>query len=386
MNWLNKVLPLGVNWRVFVVLTSVWMASTYVYAQNECANRTLQRIADQLVELSATDNLNGEMIVSSVNPDCTISIEKDKNGTIEHIGFKLFDRGIMEKHSTPIYRFLERYMLELLLLEGDMDIYTRLKMDHVKITSEIHLDAPLKKGLQKIISEDTSGCSIYITHNGQENTVSCIKNDKLLIQVVFPVHYELITGLTKMEAEALFYPQLMDYISMEDSIEKAALSEYDLMPYKDSLYCTYEESYMLGDVVSTSYYRKVGDSYEPIFSSQMLAESIYNIFNASHEFCVTAAVTQSLYGIDNKISYEVPVSDFVSYLHSQGCRLYTGIKEKKGRDMQFVVMAVNPDLGYQHLLICTVDNRILERPDKHLMKVKMYCHIPTHNVSSLLGE
>lgn len=389
MNWLQKMLPLDLKWRVVLLLVCIWEAPNFAHAQNEnkCVNSTLQKIVEQLEDISTrTEKFNGEIIVPRVSSDCHISIERDKKGKIEHVGFKLFNRELMESHSVPIYRFMERYMLELFLLEDDKDIYTRLKMDRVKISSEIYLEVPMKKGLQKVISENFSDCSIFITNNGQNNIVSCVKSDKVLAQIIFPLRYELITGFSKLEAESLFYPQLLQYLAVENQTEENPLSLYDLQSYKDSLYCTYEEFYMLEDVVSTSYYRKDGDNYIPLYGTKYTAESLYNLFNASHNLGVIASVSQSLYGIDKNISYEVPVKELACYLRSQGCRLYTGIKGKKGREMQFVVMAVNSDLGYQHLLICSGDNRVLNMSDESKIKIKMYCHIPTHNVSSLLGE
>ena len=341
---------------------------------------------EQLPELPVEKVPTAETIIAKVNDKRHIIVERGSDGVITHIGFKLFDRSVMEKHSTPLYHFLERYMLSLLLLENDKDIYTRLKMDHVKITSEIYPEAPLKKGLQKIVSDDTSNSSIYITSNGKEYTVSCLNGEKLNIQITFPMHYELVSGYTKLDAERTFYPQLLAFIASDSKEDFTELSEYDLEPYKDNLFKAFHESYILGDMVSTSYYKKEGTLYTPILDPHYTAESAYNLFNAAHKWKITAEVTQSLYGQNNKLNYEVPVCELTRFLRSQGCRMYTGIKKSNNNEIQITVMAVHPELGYQHLLICSTDKRILSKPESYQIKVKMYCHIPTHNISSLLGE
>lgn len=359
-----------------------------ICAQGGFANRALQNIAERLPELPKENVPVSELIIPKLNSERPVIVERYTDGMVSHIGFKLFDRSIMEKHSTPLYHFLERYMLELMLLESDMDIYTRLKMDHVKIVSEVYPEAPLKKGLSKVLSDDTSNSSIYITSGGKEYTVSCLNGEKLHIQMTFPMRHELITGYTKLEAERSFYPQLLAFMATEtDEEELPCVSEFDVEPYKDGLFSSYRESYWLDDMVSTSYYKKVGDEYIPLFDSRFMAESVYNLFNASHDFGIVAEITQSLYGEGNATGFEVSVSDLVRYLHSQNCRLYTGIKKNKGSEIQFTVMAVNAEFGYQHLFSCVIDKRMLGNPDsEYKVKAKMYCYIPTHNISSLLGQ
>lgn len=373
--------------HLFLVLAIACIIPSGIIAQNTYANRTLQLIAEQLPELPVENTPTAETIIARVNAKRHIIVERGTDGVITHIGFKLFDRSVMEKHSTPLYQFLERYMLSLILLEDDKEIYTRLKMDHVKITSETHPEAPLLKGLQKIVSDDTSSSSIYITNSGKEYTVSCLNGEKLHIQITFPMRYELVSGYTKLDAERTFYPQLLAFIASDEKDEFVELSEYDLEPYKDNLFKAFHESYILGDMVSTSYYKKLEENkYAAILDPHYIAESTYNIFNAAHKWNITAEVTQSLYGQNNKLDYEVPIYELTRFLRSQGCRMYTGIKKSGNNEIQITVMAVHPELGYQHLLICSTDKRILNKPEAYKMKIKMYCHIPTHNISSLLGE
>lgn len=372
--------------RKAFVLFFLCIMPLLAYTQANYANRTLHDIAELLPELKDCNSDTSEVVVNRICPKRNIVVEVGTDGIINHIGFKIFDREIMERHSTPLYYFIERYLLGLLLLENDMDIYTRLKMDRVRITSEMHPDAPLKSGLKKIISDDTSNSSVYITSNGKEYTVSCFNNDKQLIQMTFPMRYELISGYTKLEAERSFYPQLLSYIGTEKENSAMTLSEYDLESYKDSLFCTFQETYVLADMISTSYYKSSDNQYIPLFDSHYVAESLYNLFNASHNLNIIAEVTQSLYGENNKLSYEISISDLTRYLRSQDCQLYTGLKKSNGNEVKLTVMAVNHEFGYQHLLICSVDKQVLNNPKTYKAQIKMYCHIPTHNISSILGK
>ena len=76
----------------------------------------------------------------------------------------------------------------------------------------------------------------------------------------------------------------------------------------------------------------------------------------------------------------------MDFLHEKGCMLYTGLRKYDKSTIEGVAMAVNMELGYQHMLSFSFDKDLLKEPSKHQIKVKMYSYIPVHNVSSLFGE
>lgn len=348
------------------------------HGQNICINQTLQRIVEQIPELPVSSSSEEELTLPRVNRKCPIVVTRNAEGVINHIGFKLFNRRIMEKHASPLYTFVERYVLELTLL-SEQEISTRLKMDRVRIASEIYpLSPSVKEGLQHILSDEAGHSSLYISNNSNRYTVSLLKKEKQLLQISFPVRHELITGFTKLEAESSFYPSLLAHLNVSDS----SLTEVDLIPYKDNLYCTFEDSYIMDKFVSTAYYYKAEADYRPVFSPAYPAESLYNLFNAlNHNKEMKVNVSQSLYG--KNLDYEIPINRLTSFLRKQNCYIYTGLKETDGSTISGTVMAVNLELGYQHLIVFSADKEIFVHPDKHVIRAKMYCYIPIHNISTL---
>ncbi len=349
------------------------------HGQNVCINQTLQRIVEQIPELPVSSSSEEEeLVLSRVNGKCPIVVSRNAEGSINHVGFKLFNRKIMEKHASPLYTFIERYVLELSLL-SEQEISTRLKMDRVRITSEIYpLSPSVKDGLRHILSDDIGHSSLYISNNSNRYTVSLLKKEKQLLQISFPVRHELITGFTKLEAESSFYPSLLAHLNVSDS----SLTEVELIPYKDNLYCTFEDSYIMDKFVSTAYYYKAEADYRPVFSPAYPAESLYNLFNAlNHNKEMKVNVSQSLYG--KNLDYEIPINRLTSFLRKQNCCIYTGLREADGSTISGTVMAVNMELGYQHLIVFSADKEILVHPDEHVIRAKMYCYIPIHNISTL---
>ena len=353
--------------------------SSKVYSQIRCKNILLTEIVNQLSSVASFDEQVDEIIISSISEDKPIIFQKNTRGVIEHIGIKIFPREVIQKHPSPIYHFLERYFLELLLLPSQEDIYTKLRMERVSISSEIFSMLDIKEGLCNIVSAVTDDSSIYVTSTNNRCTVSCIKDNNVIVRIHFPIRHELITGYTKLEAERSIYPALLNY----NSYQYHYLPESEMSVYKGGLYSANDDYYVTEDIISTSYYQKLDGLYMPVYDSSLLELSVFNLFNTSYDWNVEACVEQNLYGGEKK-SYNLPLARFTSFLKDQGCNLYTGIKNTDKNQVDGVVMAVNIELGYQHIMMFSFNKDILITPEDFPVKIKMYSFVPIHNISSLL--
>ena len=367
---------------VLFACLSFLLFPVYIQGQNVCVNRTLQRIVEDIPDLSVESVPYSELTLSQIHKNRPIVITRNTEGEISHIGFKLFNRKVMEKHPSFLYNFVERYLLNLYLLSDEQARITRLKMDKVRISSEVHpFTVSIKQGLQRIMAEDTSQSSIYITCNGNRYVVSCFVDDKQLIAVSFPVRHELITGFSKVEAESSFLAELYSF----EEMSQPPLSDLDMSAYKDTLFLSNDDFYATESIVSTAYYQKSGEHFIPLFTPDYPIESVYNLFNAYSKPDFMAELSQSLYGSELR-TMEIPLRKLVSYLREQGCRIYTGITETDEVLLKGMVIAINSELGYQHLLSFSVDKTLLFSMERPKVKIKIYCYIPAHNISALLGN
>lgn len=359
------------------VIGLLCLPMTKVHSQVECINQTLQ---EMVAKLPLAEQGNGDFIIPTLSKECPITFSYNAEGLVSHIGFKLFNREIITKHPSPIFYFLERYLLQLMLLPDNNEVMRQLKSDRVKITSEVHNLTDLQQGITHIVSDDISNSSIYTTCNNNLYTVSCMKGSHQLIQISFPVRYELITGYNKLEAESSFYPALLKFTPQKQT----PLSEIDMDIYQDSLYCTNNNTYGIQEVLSTSYYDKRDEKFVPIFRHSLPKESIYNLFNSDLDIEIPVHVTQSLYG--KTLDYTIPLDQLTTFLRSQQCQLYTGISEITETSIKGMVIAMNMELGYQHLISFSCPTTLLTHPTQHDIKAKMYCFTPIHNISSLYNE
>ena len=66
--------------------------------------------------------LAGEYSLGSVCPGKNLILAADAKGTINHVGIKLFDRRIIADYPSPVYLFVERYLLWVLLMKDESSI------------------------------------------------------------------------------------------------------------------------------------------------------------------------------------------------------------------------------------------------------------------------
>lgn len=367
---------------VFAVLFVICftLGSINVSAQVKCANKLLTELVEQLPDVGLDNGFEGEIKVAAISNSKPLIVQRDNQGVITHVGIKFFDRDIINRHPTPIYQFIERYFLELLLLPTQEEINTKLHLEHVGITSEVFPLASTKEGLQDIVSAVSHSFSVYITCNNNRYFASCMNVDdnRLLAKISFPVRYELITGFTKLEAENSVYPELL----LSGNLEYNSMTDEYMSSYKDTLFCANEEYYVTEDIISTVYYNKVKEDYVPVFSLDLLKESVCNLFNTGYDWGVKAEVEQNLYG-NKKNTFTVSLAQLVNFFKSKNCNLYTGIRKYDKSQFEGVLMAVNMELGYQHIMMFSFSKDIFEEPSGKNVKIKMYSYVPIHNISSL---
>lgn len=304
---------------------------------------------------------------------------------VTHIGFQLFDRVILDGNSdAQFFHFVERYLLELMLLDEN-DLQAKLRQQRVRLNSEIHpLDLSFRELIDKVLAEPGLVSSVQVSRNKNRYSVICYKDGQKLLWVNFPANRELITSFTKLEAEQALFLRFGSFLT--SSKEECAIDEEDLQAYQDSLFHTSGDIYINEEFVSTAFYKKQGAAYKAVIDDAYPVESAYNLFNAQHaDSTLTAKVLFSLYAGETT-SYELPLCHLSNFLRQEGCQIYTGIKKLTRTNLESTVMAVNPVLGYHHMLIVSTNRDILVSPDKRIINVKMYCYIPMHNVTTLMGK
>lgn len=350
--------------------------------QARYANKLLQEMAQQLSDSYGADcGQPGETSIRLFHADTPLVVHCSAEKVTDHIGIRLFAPEMVAEQHTDIFRFAERYLLELLLAETDQLALDRLRLERVKLSSDIPMTGKFRQDLQTIAATFSPRLSYYLSNVGNRYRLQCADGQRNILTLEFPARYELITGYTKPEAENAVYLNLLTYRPAAATTP----AESEFREKTPGIYTLNDDYYMMEDIVSTSYYQKEGNSFRPLFSASHPAESVCNLFNAETDHGVTVEITQSLYG-NKSNTYEVPLHSLTSYLRSQGCQLYTAIRRMGKEKTHSAWMAVNPELGYQHIFTFTLDRAFFSEPEREPVKVKMFSYVPIHNIASIMEK
>lgn len=364
-------------WLCFFV--SIFLPAS-LSGQSIYANKLLKDIAGQLsgsygIEVNRADNLP----IKGISASRPLTIHQSQHGVIDHIGIKLFDRKITEKQHPHIFYFVERYLLELLLADSDASVQDKLRLERVKLSSDLPLSNALRKDLRTLTDAFSGDLSFYLNNTNNRYTLSCMNGQRTILSIEFPARHELITGYTKLEAENTIY---MELLAHKPTIPIPTATT-DLYEKSLGIYVENDNYYMMENIVSTIYYEKNAETYLPVFSQSLPVESICNLFNSAIDYGAAAEITQSLYG-NRSNTYEVPLARLTSYLRSQKCILYTAIQRMEKEKIHGALMAVNTELGYQHVFTFTLERNIISQIKNQRIKMKMFSFVPIHNISSIM--
>lgn len=375
--------------RKLILLTlCVLCCMNEVYSQRKgmFLNKKLEGIASQLLGAYHLDCSLPKSYPAPTGlcPGKQLIITTNQFGVVNHIGLKLFSREMMQQNPSPVYTFVERYLLELLLLKDDARINQYLSESRVTFRSfplgNKRRDINLLSALAKIQPDQ----SIIVTTDNSWYTVSWYQNKQQFLSIRFPIQYELIWGMNKVESENLFYTDLQIFQLHKTTFPTATPGF--LTPMNDSCYLAAGDFYGIESITSNQYYKKqAGGKYLPLLDAAYPLESLFNLFTVEANEKMKARVTQRMYG-GKKNTMELSLNELVSFCKVSGCEAYVGIERRDANQVRGIALMVNRSLGYNHLFYFDVDLRILTSPEKYVMNIQLYGFVPIHNVNNLFND
>lgn len=325
----------------------------------------LKETGDLLRSHGVTVNAPGIYNLPGKN-NLKFEVRCDTFGKIIHLGIPVVNRELTRTVPSPIYDFIERYILQLRLMK--VNEKERLMAD----------DKVVIKG--DVYSADTI-CGFSMKSNGKMFSTAWEKSGRVIATITFPVDYELITGHNKKEIETGFRKDVENYDDSNNLLDdRVCLSD---MITEDSLvYIQKNGYYIIKDMSSARYYIKDADGdFVPINSENFPAETISNLFEQIITGHYTLNIEQRMYG-NRKQIYPLKLSKLTSYCRDTGCNPYVGIESTDKDTVKATILYVNQALNYNHMLFITAPIDVL-RAKKGNINAFMYCYIPTQNVKAL---
>ncbi len=357
--------------KAIIMLILMGTFTDGAYAQPVFLIPRLQEIAHDL-ELECLDTLKAGVHGQYSADGHSLRIRVNEYGEIDHIGIDLFSQETKQNFEYPlVLDFLERYALEL-VMTPEKERFRKLGMDKVAFYAG---------DIETFISLDGTEAFSFISHDQKKYRFSWYSpedTENPILAMETDMDYQLVTGCNEKELDRLFIMMLQRFNDVSPEKTPEITSSEDFYIFQGD---TYLRDYISSDL----YYIKSEEndgSWKLIddFSRSPQA-SLANLLltggNPEDRHLVELTVDQ--YGYKS-LTILIPYRKLLKYCLSQGCSPYFRTREKKKDLYEASLFLVNNNYGYNHLLMIEAPFEELEKSGG-IIRARMYCHIPMHNIA-----
>ena len=353
--------------RRFCCCFCFFVSLTALSAQELVVFRTekLQSMAESLpgINLDTLSEGTHEHFIFNGHP---LTVRVNAWNEVEHIGYRLFPSSLKKEHPSPVYEFLERFLLEL-DLPMDMSPEMRMKIENVKVETGKREDVFLLDGTESFRVE-------FIRM--RKYHVSWSREDKEVLAFSFDMDYQLMTGSNAVELEYNFIRDISRFSSgkVDGNMEEKK------WPSREQFHVETGECYLTDAIRNDIYYEWKQGKWSPVCDTIRLYPSVSNI--------MLTGATPGDYILDMNIDmfgYKeiqgcVSVQKWLAFCRSEGCKAFFGIKGRDSECVSGTLFMVNETQGYNHMLNVRVPVQTIAEKRGEI-KGRLYVYIPLHNVS-----
>lgn len=354
--------------RILVLLSIVMMSFAPVFAANGC---TTERLSTILGHFPAIDlsSLSAKSIFLFDNQGNKITIRTNEWNEVEHAGLKILPDEFRKNNYLPVCDFVERYLLELLLLSPEQR-GTRMKND----------DVVLEGGkLEEFFALSDNNAVSFHSLDFRAYRAEWLCNGKTL-GMVFPMDYQLIAGCDIIELEKNYLRDLSRYKGNEKEYPRPSVPN----GYDKEYFLQDGGSYLSPSVRHDLYFQKkdgvwrlLCDVRKPEWSLGNLALSPVAVGEKPGNFILEMKLDR--YGYQST-SVRLPMERWVAFNEEAGGTPYFIVKETDSSAVKGLVLFPDERGGYCHVLSIEMQLSALEHGGG-VITGRMFAFIPLHNVA-----
>lgn len=348
---------------LLLLFVSSLSAQEYAASHLKTAAQKLN-IEPQLSKSSVSDTLSvkGQRII----------IRKDTQGRIAHIGIPLFNAYIRSIQPSPIHDYLEFAALD--------------KKFHISENTLQLNKLEFHKGNWDMLFQlgDTTICNI---NNLGDKTyvVQWLKDDKVILEVSFPVDYELLANSSRREMEVRFIKELKSYqvqkLRSGQVTDSTQLKKYAI----DGVFVNEGYSYVINAITSNTYYVKKNEHYSLLYDNKNMAESMSNLMlspAALPKAHISLAFAMSTYKNE---TIDMDYCQLYEFCVSNGCEPFFGYEGVTDGMASGTLIMHNKKSGYNHIFYIQCPVQEIGKPEAHL-KGTGYIYTPSSNIKNLFAS
>lgn len=331
------------------------------------ANNRLKELASH-ANLQGLDALRPGVCNTYKYKQHPLTIRVNKWNEIEHIGLLLFPQQLRTLNPMPIYDFLERYLLAMQVTPKDSEYGTKMGWDNVHFSTGSALTS-LQIDTTAEFSESHVDLHVY--------KVAWNKDGKKVLEISFPMDWQLLSGCNTIELEQNIFRNLRRY-KAEKQQQKSHAFPQNMTVYTQS------GNYFVSPNVRNDLYFSRPDTkseWQLTNSMQRPSHTLANMMlSLEAENNLTVDILLDKYGLRTEKA-TVDYRAWLQFCIDEGCQPYFGLKGKKDDAYSGSVFMVNRLGGYVHLLSINVPEKGLGTKSQVKTSARLYCYIPLHNVS-----
>ena len=296
-----------------------------------------------------------------------------QNGSLEHIGVDIFGYGGNSAQEQVLLDFVERYNLQMLMLDKDADRQLQMDLDGVDapafFSTPLHRDGPI------LLNVSQTDGNRYTARWGQEGGI--------IRQMTFPSDYQFLTGKNKIELEDGFLASLQGPVRNPNPENPDELPLQRMGPAR---YQCPEGQYLIPEIHRTTYYAGEKGHLYPVISDAYPEESIFNVLilpGMAQGW--TAHVRVLKYGYATETA-EIPLEQLLGRCRMNGCIPYVGIEslDKKSGRLIATLMLHNEALAYDHVAKITLNrDQFSDETTAPSLSMTISVYVPIHNIKNL---
>lgn len=301
----------------------------------------------------------------------TLRVRANAFGEISHIGYKLFDNSLIEANgNTPLFNFIERYILELDLSIDGHSAADRMDIDRVVCGKG-------NMGMFRKVMPLTP-CEIEVVKRRMYRFSWTIDNK--VLSLTFPADCQLMLGADAIELEDMIETGVRRIVPISGD---ALIDEWSGAKVSDSEgYLVANSGEYLSSLIRSDVCLKRDKKgvLSLLLDAKSPMQTIRNIMlTGNYHDNIPMNLTLDRYG-HKRTKSEITLQQFIAYCKLEGCTLYFGVKKRDKEVLSGTLFAVNMPLAYNHVLSVEFPISLLEGKTG-VVKGTAYAYIPLHNVT-----
>lgn len=326
----------------------------------------LQAMA-QCLHLPQADTLQrGEVTTAYSHLKRPLRIVVNDQGAICHIGLQLFSEELRQQEPSPIYNFLERDLLERLLIGYDEQFRHQLRHEHLVFIKGNARTVLTLNGTEEFLQERVDFRK-YRTKWSREGRV--------VFDLIFDMDIQLLSGCNALELEQRYLSRLRRFNPINITLPTN-------MPNDGDRWTGGGDSLFIKEMSNTVYYERTAGSWHLVDDDKRPTQTLANmLLSPAFERPVKLLLTVKRYTYEDE-QLQMPYAAWLQMAVMEGCEPYFGIKYKTAAHYEGTVILANRQEGYAHLLSMAVPQQALMPEAIVEVEGRLYLYIPLHNVAS----